>query len=228
MKCICHKCEYSENNSDILTNIKTHHKPQRSKNFSIISFSISDYIPQKEINDNSIKKDINIRIEKYNNDKDYLEIIEYPDLKVKQNKPPLNLKGGLNKKKFIKKEYLNEEINSLDEKLVEKEKITLRKLENFPSEIENGDINRKKSVNVFELRKEIIERNKNKGYLPNDYSLNNNSKEINMYTFKNNSISSNNYKNTTTSSDLFTNHKNSSVKIEHKGLEEQISIISSD
>ena len=226
MKCICHKCEYSENNSDILTNIKTHHKPQRSKNFSIISFSISDYIPQKEINDNSVKKDINIRIEKYNNDKDYLEIIEYPELKIKENKSSLNLKGGLNKKKLRKKEYLNEEINNLEEKLTENEKLTLRKLENFPSENENEDIKREKSLNVFDLRKEI--RNKNKFYLQSENSLNNYTKEINMYTYKNNSISSNNYKNMTTCSDLLTTHKNTSIKIEHKGLEEQISIISSD
>ena len=227
MKCICHKCEYSENNSDILTNIKTHHKPQRSKNFSIISFSINDYIPQKEINDNSVKKDINIRIEKYNNDKDYLEIIEYPELKIKENKSSLKLKGGLNKKKLRKKECLNEEIKSPEEKLTENEKLTLRKLENFPSENENEDIKREKSLNVFDLRKEI-ERNKNKYYLQSENSLNNYTKEINMYTYKNNSISSNNYKNMTTCSDLLTTHKNTSIKIEHKGLEEQISIISSD
>ena len=48
-----------------------------------------------------------------------------------------------------------------------------------------------------------------------------------MYSYKNNSVSSNIYKNTTTCSDLY-NHKNNSIKIEHKGLEEQVSIISSD
>ena len=212
MKCICNKCQYPENKSDILTNIKSHHKPQRSKNFSIISFSVSDFIPQTEINNN--------------NDKDYLEIIEYPELKIKENKSSLKLKGGLNKKKLRKKECLNEEIKSPEEKLTENEKLTLRKLENFPSENENDVIKREKSLNVFDLRKEI--RNKNKFYLQSENSLNNYTKEINMYTYKNNSISSNNYKNMTTCSDLLTTHKNTSIKIEHKGLEEQISIISSD
>ena len=227
MKCICNKCQYPENKSDILTNIKSHHKPQRSKNFSIISFSVSDFIPQTEINNNNDKKELNIRIEKYNNNKDYLEIIEYPELKIKENKSSLKLKGGLNKKKLRKKECLNEEIKSPEEKLTENEKLTLRKLENFPSENENEDIKREKSLNVFDLRKEI-ERNKNKYYLQSENSLNNYTKEINMYTYKNNSISSNNYKNMTTCSDLLTTHKNTSIKIEHKGLEEQISIISSD
>ena len=110
--------------------------------------------------------------------------------------------------------------------MTENEKLTLRKLENFPSENENDVIKREKSLNVFDLRKEI--RNKNKFYLQSENSLNNYTKEINMYTYKNNSISSNNYKNMTTCSDLLTTHKNTSIKIEHKGLEEQISIISSD
>ena len=228
MNCLYNKCQFPDNNkNDILTNIKSHHKPSRSKNYSIqsIPYNMNDYIPSIKIQNYS-KKD-NIRIEKYNNDKDYLEIIEYPELKIKENKSSLKLKGGLNKKKLRKKECLNEEIKSPEEKLTENEKLTLRKLENFPSENENEDIKREKSLNVFDLRKEI-ERNKNKYYLQSENSLNNYTKEINMYTYKNNSISSNNYKNMTTCSDLLTTHKNTSIKIEHKGLEEQISIISSD
>ena len=68
---------------------------------------------------------------------------------------------------------------------------------------------------------------KNNFYLHSENSFNNNSKENNIYMFKNNSILSTAYKNMTTSSDLIS-HKNNSIKIEHKGLEEQISIISSD
>ncbi len=48
-----------------------------------------------------------------------------------------------------------------------------------------------------------------------------------MYSYKNNSISSNIYKNSTTCSDL-NNHKNNSIKIENKDIEDQVSIISSD
>ncbi len=63
--------------------------------------------------------------------------------------------------------------------------------------------------------------------MKSDNLLNNYTKEINMYSYKNNSLSSNIYKNATTCSELY-NHKNNSIKIENKGLEEQISIISSD
>ncbi len=68
---------------------------------------------------------------------------------------------------------------------------------------------------------------KNNCYLQSENSLNNISKDNNIYLFKNNSILSTAYKNMTTSSDLLS-HKNNSIKIEHKGLEEQISVISSD
>ena len=237
MNCLCNKCQFHDNNNknDILTNIKSLHKPSRSKNLSIqsIHLNIHDYIPSFEIQ-NYTKKD-NIRIEKYNNDNDYLEIIEYPELKVKSNKTPLILKNGLNlknnfvnfhnenKKKIIKIESLNVE-DDIDNKITENETITIRKFDNFPNQ--NEEYLYKKNKNFLELRKEIEKRNKNKLQVKSD-TLKNYSKQINMYSYKNNSVSSNIYKNTTTCSDLY-NHKNNSIKIEHKGLEEQVSIISSD
>ena len=236
MNCLYNKCQFPDNNkNDILTNIKSHHKPSRSKNYSIqsIPYNMNDYIPSIKIQNYS-KKD-NIRIEKYNNDKDYLEIIEYPELKLKSNKPSLILKNGLNlsnnlinfqnenKNKIIKIESLNIEDN-IEDKITENETITIRKFDNFPNQ--NEEYLYKKNKNFLELRKEIEKRNKNKLQVKSD-TLKNYSKQINMYSYKNNSVSSNIYKNTTTCSDLY-NHKNNSIKIEHKGLEEQVSIISSD
>ena len=237
MNCLYNKCQFPDNNkNDILTNIKSHHKPSRSKNYSIqsIPYNMNDYIPSIKIQNYS-KKD-NIRIEKYNNDKDYLEIIEYPELKLKSNKPSLILKNGLNlsnnlinfqnenKNKIIKIESLNIEDN-IEDKITENETITIRKFDNIPNQ--NEEYLNKKKKTFLKLRKEIEKRNKNRFQVKSDNLLNNYTKEINMYSYKNNSLSSNIYKNATTCSELY-NHKNNSIKIENKGLEEQISIISSD
>ena len=239
MNCLCQKCQYSENKNDLITNIKSHHQPKKLKNLSIQSIpnNIKEYILNTDGNFN--KK--NIRIEKYNNDKDFLEIIEYPDLKFKSNKFSLLSKKGLNlkknffknkEKKFIKKDFSedddDDDINSLDEKLSENEKISIRKSNIFPNEIDNYNKYKiKKTGNCLELKKEIFDGKKNNCYLQSENSLNNISKDNNIYLFKNNSILSTAYKNMTTSSDLLS-HKNNSIKIEHKGLEEQISVISSD
>ncbi len=237
MNCLCKKCQYSENKNDLITNIKSHHQPKKINNLSIQSIpnTLKEYILNTDGNFN--KK--NIRIEKYNNDKDFLEIIEYPDLKLKSNKISLVSKKGLNLKKncfkskenkYIKKDFSedDDDINSLDEKLSENEKISIRKSNIFPNEIDNYNKYKiKKNGNYSELKKEIFDGKKNNFYLHSENSFNNNSKENNIYMFKNNSILSTAYKNMTTSSDLIS-HKNNSIKIEHKGLEEQISIISSD
>ena len=237
MNCLCQKCQYSENKNDLITNIKSHHQPKKINNLSIQSIpnTLKEYILNTDGNFN--KK--NIRIEKYNNDKDFLEIIEYPDLKLKSNKISLVSKKGLNLKKncfkskenkYIKKDFSedDDDINSLDEKLSENEKISIRKSNIFPNEIDNYNKYKiKKNGNCLELKKEIFDGKKNNFYLQNDNSFNNISKENNIYIFKNNSVLSSAYKNMTTCSDLLS-HKNNSIKIEHKGLEEQISIISSD
>ncbi len=242
MNCLCNKCQFSENNkNDILTNIKSHHKPSRSKNISFqnIPFNINDYIPEFKIQNHS-KKD-NIRIEKYNNDKDYLEIIEYPELKLKSNKSSLILNNGLNlknnainfknenKNKILKIESLNIEDDiedNIEDKITENETMTIRKFDNFP--YQNEDYLNEKKKTFLELRKEIEKRNKNRFQVKSEKKiLNNYTKGINMYSYKNNSISSNIYKNSTTCSDL-NNHKNNSIKIENKDIEDQVSIISSD
>ena len=233
MNCLCQKCQYSENKNDLITNIKSHHKPKRINNLSIQSIpnNIKEYILTTDENYNKN----NIRIEKYNNDKDFLEIIEYPDLILKSNK--LQKKKGFNlKKNFLKnkKNYINKDFendddnNSIDEKLSKNEIISIRKSNIFPNEIDNYNKYKiKKNGNCLELKKEIFDGKKNNFYLQNDNSFNNISKENNIYIFKNNSVLSSAYKNMTTCSDLLS-HKNNSIKIEHKGLEEQISIISSD
>ena len=234
MNCLCQKCQYSENKNDLITNIKSHHQPKRINNLSIQSIpnNIKEYILTTDENYNKN----NIRIEKYNNDKDFLEIIEYPDLILKSNK--LQKKKGFNlKKNFLKnkKNYINKDFendddnnNSIDEKLSKNEIISIRKSNIFPNEIDNYNKYKiKKNGNCLELKKEIFDGKKNNFYLQNDNSFNNISKENNIYIFKNNSVLSSAYKNMTTCSDLLS-HKNNSIKIEHKGLEEQISIISSD
>ena len=233
MNCLCQKCQYSENKNDLITNIKSHHQPKRINNLSIQSIpnNIKEYILTTDENYNKN----NIRIEKYNNDKDFLEIIEYPDLILKSNK--LQKKKGFNlKKNFLKnkKNYINKDFendddnNSIDEKLSKNEIISIRKSNIFPNEINNYNKYKiKKNGNCLELKKEIFDGKKNNFYLQNDNSFNNISKENNIYIFKNNSVLSSAYKNMTTCSDLLS-HKNNSIKIEHKGLEEQISIISSD
>ena len=233
MNCLCQKCQYSENKNDLITNIKSHHQPKRINNLSIQSIpnNIKEYILTTDENYNKN----NIRIEKYNNDKDFLEIIEYPDLILKSNK--LQKKKGFNlKKNFLKnkKNYINKDFendddnNSIDEKLSKNEIISIRKSNIFPNEIDNYNKYKiKKNGNCLELKKEIFDGKKNNFYLQKDNSFNNISKENNIYIFKNNSVLSSAYKNMTTCSDLLS-HKNNSIKIEHKGLEEQISIISSD
>ena len=233
MNCLCQKCQYSENKNDLITNIKSHHQPKRINNLSIQSIpnNIKEYILTTDENYNKN----NIRIEKYNNDKDFLEIIEYPDLILKSNK--LQKKKGFNlKKNFLKnkKNYINKDFendddnNSIDEKLSKNEIISIRKSNIFPNEIDNYNKYKiKKTGNCLELKKEIFDGKKNNCYLQSENSLNNISKDNNIYLFKNNSILSTAYKNMTTSSDLLS-HKNNSIKIEHKGLEEQISVISSD
>ena len=164
MNCLCQKCQYSENKNDLITNIKSHHQPKRINNLSIQSIpnNIKEYILTTDENYNKN----NIRIEKYNNDKDFLEIIEYPDLKFKSNKFSLLSKKGLNLKKncfkskenkYIKKDFSeddDDDINSLDEKLSENEKISIRKSNIFPNEIDNYNKYKiKKKWKLFRIKK---------------------------------------------------------------------------
>ncbi len=162
-------------------------------------------------------------------------------MKLKSNKSSLILNNGLNlknnainfknenKNKILKIESLNIEADiedNIEDKITENETMTIRKFDNFP--YQNEDYLNEKKKTFLELRKEIEKRNKNRFQVKSEKKiLNNYTKGINMYSYKNNSISSNIYKNSTTCSDL-NNHKNNSIKIENKDIEDQVSIISSD